>query len=159
MYPTIIGLGKPPDSASAQAPWGRGHDPAPEGRNCSATILFEGWWGGDCEKTGDHDGSQAIFESIPQTHINVEFHSVCWHQWRLMWRLGLWREEWFDFLSPKISSWLCATLCNSSTVNYLPARSLWPEGSFFAFCHYFSIPTAVTLIRRFRNVHIFWSAA
>lgn len=62
---------------------------------------------------------------------------VYWHQWRLMWSLGLWREEWFDFLSTKISSWLCATLYNSSTVNYIPGQALFfsPQ-SLFQHSHY-----------------------
>lgn len=66
-----------------------------------------------------------------------------------------WREEWFEFLSTTTSSRLCTALHNSSTLNNLPSRNLWPGGSFFTLWHYFSIPTAVILIRRFRNVHIF----
>lgn len=134
------------------APWGGSHDPAPEGYHCSAAILSKGWCGDDCEKTGEHGGSQATttFEWSPQAHIDEEFglHPVYWHQW-------MWREEWFEFLSTTTSSRLCTALHNSSTLNNLPSRSLWPGGSFFTLCHYFSIPTAVILIRRFRNVHIF----
>lgn len=79
-----------------------GHGPAPEGRNNSAMVLTKGSWGGDCEKAGDHDGSQgtAVSEWAPRAHPSDEFglHPVHWHQW-VMWRLGLSRETWFYFLS------------------------------------------------------------